>query len=76
MRRATDYATTSPGQHDLGALRDFERLARDFVTDLRGAAWDSGTILGSDVIPTLRDILADTLDRIREMRAYRIRRRR
>jgi DNA-binding PadR family transcriptional regulator len=54
-----------PGQHDLGALRDFERLARDFVTDLRGAAWDSGTILGSDVIPTLRDILADTMDRIR-----------
>jgi DNA-binding PadR family transcriptional regulator len=55
-----------PGQHDLGALRDFERLARDFVTDLRGVAWDSGTILGTDVIPTLRDILADTLDRIRE----------
>jgi DNA-binding PadR family transcriptional regulator len=53
------------GQHDLGALRDFERLARDFVTDLRGAARDSGTLLGSDVIPTLRDILADTLDRIR-----------
>jgi DNA-binding PadR family transcriptional regulator len=55
-----------PGQHDLGALRDFERLARDFVTDLRSVAWDSGTILGSDVMPTLRDILADTLDRIRE----------
>jgi DNA-binding PadR family transcriptional regulator len=55
-----------PGQHDLGALRDFERLARDFVTDLRSVAWDSGTILGTDVVPTLRDILADTLDRIRE----------
>ena len=55
-----------PGQHDLGALRDFERLARDFVTDLRSVAWDSGTILGTDVIPTVRDILADTLDRIRE----------
>ena len=55
-----------PGQHDLGALRDFERLARDFVTDLRSVAWDSGTILGSDVMPTVRDILADTLDRIRE----------
>ena len=54
-----------PGQHDLGALRDFERLARDFVADLRGAARDSGSLLGSDVIPTLRDILADTLDRIR-----------
>jgi DNA-binding PadR family transcriptional regulator len=54
-----------PGQHDLGALRDFERLARDFVTDLRSVAWDSETLLGTDVIPTLRDILADTLDRIR-----------
>jgi len=51
--------------HDLGALRDFERLARDFVADLRGVAWDSGNLLGSDVIPTLRDILSDTLDRIR-----------
>jgi DNA-binding PadR family transcriptional regulator len=54
-----------PGQHDLGALRDFERLARDFVTDLRSAAWESGTLLGTDVIPTLRDILSDTLDRVR-----------
>jgi DNA-binding PadR family transcriptional regulator len=53
------------GQHDLGALRDFERLARDFVADLRGAARESGSLLGSDVIPTLRDILADTLERIR-----------
>jgi DNA-binding PadR family transcriptional regulator len=52
--------------HDLGALRDFERLARDFVTDLRGVAWDSGSTLGTEVIPTLRDILADTLDRVRE----------
>ncbi len=55
-----------PGQHDLGALRDFERLARDFVTDLRSVAWDSGNLLGTDVIPTVRDILADTLNRIRE----------
>jgi len=57
--------TGRPG-HDLGALRDFERLARDFVTDLRGVARDSGNLLGSDVIPALRDILADTLDRIRD----------
>jgi hypothetical protein len=35
------------------------------VSDLRGVAWDSESILESDVIPTLRDILADTLDRIR-----------
>jgi DNA-binding PadR family transcriptional regulator len=53
------------GHHDLGALRDFERLARDFVSDLRGVAWDSESILESDVIPALRDILSDTLDRIR-----------
>jgi DNA-binding PadR family transcriptional regulator len=54
-----------PGAPDLGALRDFERLARDFVTDLRSVAWDSSTVLGTEVIPTLRDILADTLDRVR-----------
>jgi DNA-binding PadR family transcriptional regulator len=53
------------GQPDLGALRDFERLARDFVTDLRSVAWDSSSIIGTEVIPTLRDILSDTLDRIR-----------
>jgi DNA-binding PadR family transcriptional regulator len=50
---------------DMAALRDFERLARDFVSDLRSVAWDSGNILGGEVIPVLRDILADTLDRIR-----------
>jgi DNA-binding PadR family transcriptional regulator len=58
--------TGRSGHPDLGALRDFERLARDFVSDLRGVAWESSTVLGSEVIPTLRDILADTLDRIRE----------
>jgi len=50
---------------DLAALRDFERLARDFVTDLRSVAWDSSNLLGSEVIPALRDIFADTLERIR-----------
>jgi DNA-binding PadR family transcriptional regulator len=54
-----------PGQQDMAAFRDFERLARDFVTDLRSVAWDSSTVLGTEVIPTLRDILADTLDRVR-----------
>ncbi len=54
-----------PKAQDMGALRDFERLARDFVTDMRSVAWDSGTIFGSDVMPALRNILADTLDRIR-----------
>ena len=37
----------------------------DFVSDLRSVAWDSGNILGSEVIPVLRDIFADTLERIR-----------
>jgi DNA-binding PadR family transcriptional regulator len=54
-----------PGPHDMSALRDLERLARDFVGDLRTVAWDSGTIFGGEVIPAMRDILEDTLDRIR-----------
>jgi DNA-binding PadR family transcriptional regulator len=53
------------GAHDMGAFRDLERLAREFANDLRHAAWDSGTILSGETIPTLRNILADTLDRIR-----------
>jgi DNA-binding PadR family transcriptional regulator len=53
------------GAPDLGAIRDFERLAKDFVSDLRSVASDSGNILGSEVIPVLRDIFADTLERIR-----------
>jgi DNA-binding PadR family transcriptional regulator len=55
-----------PGTHDMSALRDFERLARDFVTDLRTVAWDSGSsIVTGDVIPTLHNILEDTINRIR-----------
>jgi DNA-binding PadR family transcriptional regulator len=59
--------TDKPGRGtpDIAALRDFERLARDFVSDLRSVAWDSSSILGSEVIPQLRDIFADTLQRIR-----------
>jgi hypothetical protein len=59
--------TDRPGRAtpDLAALRDFERLARDFVSDLRSVAWDGSNILGSEVIPQLRDIFADTLERIR-----------
>jgi hypothetical protein len=48
----------------MAAFRDLERLAKEFATDLGRAAWDSG-VLGSDVIVSLRDILEDTLDRIR-----------
>jgi hypothetical protein len=48
----------------MGAFRDLERLARDFATDLRKVAWDSGA-LGGDVLTDLRNILEETLDRIR-----------
>jgi DNA-binding PadR family transcriptional regulator len=54
-----------PGARDMAAFRDLERLARDFANDLRHVAWDSGTILSGETIPTLRNILGDTLDRIR-----------
>ena len=59
--------TDKPGRGapDLAALRDVERLAKDFVSDLRSVAWDSSNILGSEVIPVLRDIFEDTLERIR-----------
>jgi DNA-binding PadR family transcriptional regulator len=53
-----------PGPHDVTAFRDLERLAREFASDLRKVAWDSGAI-GSDVLSNLRDILEDTLDRIK-----------
>jgi DNA-binding PadR family transcriptional regulator len=53
-----------PGPRDMTAFRDLERLAKEFATDLRKVAWDSGA-LGGDVIVNLRDILEDTLDRIR-----------
>jgi len=53
-----------PGPKDMGAFRDLERLARDFATDLRKVAWDSGA-LGGDVLTDLRSILEETLDRIR-----------
>jgi DNA-binding PadR family transcriptional regulator len=53
-----------PGPKDMGAFRDLERLARDFATDLRKVAWDSGA-LGGDVLSDLRNILEETMDRIR-----------
>lgn len=54
-----------PGPRDMAAFHDMERLAKEFATDLRKVAWDSGA-LGGDVITSLRDILEDTLDRIRK----------
>jgi DNA-binding PadR family transcriptional regulator len=53
-----------PGPRDMAAFHDMERLAKEFATDLRKVAWDSGA-LGGDVMTSLRDILEDTLDRIR-----------
>ena len=53
-----------PGQRDMAAFRDLERLAKEFATDVGRTAWESG-VLGSDVVVSLRDILEDTLDRIR-----------
>jgi DNA-binding PadR family transcriptional regulator len=53
-----------PGPHDVTAFRDLERLAREFAGDLRKVAWDSGAI-GTDVLGNLRDILEETLERIK-----------
>jgi DNA-binding PadR family transcriptional regulator len=52
------------GPRDMGAFHDLERLAREFAGDLRKVAWESEA-LGGDVIVTLRNILEDTLDRIK-----------
>ena len=64
--RWTDWSGRAgwPGSRDMAAFRDLERLAKEFATDLRRTAWDSGA-LGGDVVAALRDILEDTLDRIR-----------
>ncbi|MBV9379759.1 MAG: helix-turn-helix transcriptional regulator [Streptosporangiaceae bacterium] len=53
-----------PGPHDMTAFRDLERLAREFATDLRKVAWESGAI-GGDVLTNLRGILEEALERIR-----------
>jgi DNA-binding PadR family transcriptional regulator len=49
---------------DLGTLRDLERLAVQFSTDLRKLAMQSTTV-GENVISDLRVILEDALDRIK-----------
>jgi DNA-binding PadR family transcriptional regulator len=53
-----------PGPRDMAAFCDLEHLAKDFASDFRKVAWDSGA-LGGDVMGTLRDILQETLDRIK-----------
>jgi hypothetical protein len=46
-------------------LRDLERLAINFASQLRSAAWHTEA-LGSDKLSELRAILEDTMTRIRD----------
>jgi len=53
-----------PGSLDFGTLRDLERVAVQFTSDLRRVAMQS-TVAGENVISDLRTILEDALDRIK-----------
>ncbi len=53
-----------PGSLDFGTLRDLERVAVQFTSDLRRLAMQS-TTAGENVISDLRTILEDALDRIK-----------
>ncbi|MBO0803706.1 MAG: helix-turn-helix transcriptional regulator [Nocardiopsaceae bacterium] len=52
------------GPRDMAAFRDLEHLARDFAADMRKVAWESES-LGGDVVVTLRDILQETMERVK-----------
>jgi hypothetical protein len=52
------------GGLDFGTLRDLERVAVQFTSDLRRVAMQSSAA-GENVITDLRTILEDTLDRIK-----------
>jgi hypothetical protein len=52
------------GGLDFGTLRDLERLAVQFTSDLRRVAMQSSTT-GENVISDLRTILEDALERIK-----------
>ena len=54
-----------PGRPDARMLRDLERLAINFASQLRSAAWHTEA-LGSDKLSELRAILEDTMTRIRD----------
>ncbi|HEV8223402.1 MAG TPA: PadR family transcriptional regulator [Streptosporangiaceae bacterium] len=54
-----------PGRPDARILRDLERLAINFASQLRSAAWHTEA-LGSDKLSELRAILEDTMTRIRD----------
>jgi DNA-binding PadR family transcriptional regulator len=53
-----------PGGLDFGTLRDLERLAVQFTSDLRRVAMQSSSA-GENVISDLRTILEDALERIK-----------
>ena len=53
-----------PGALDFGTLRDLERLAVQFTSDLRRLAVQSSAA-GENVISDLRTILEDALERIK-----------
>jgi DNA-binding PadR family transcriptional regulator len=53
-----------PGGLDFGTLRDLERVAVQFTSDLRRVAMQSSAA-GENVITDLRTILEDALDRIK-----------
>ena len=53
-----------PGSLDFGTLRDLERVAVQFTTDLRRLAMQSSTA-GENVISDLRTILEEALERIK-----------
>ena len=52
------------GALDFGTLRDLERLAVQFTSDLRRVAMQS-SVAGENVISDLRTILEDALERIK-----------
>jgi hypothetical protein len=53
-----------PGSLDFGTLRDLERVAVQFTSDLRRLAMQSSAA-GENVISDLRTILEDALERIK-----------
>jgi DNA-binding PadR family transcriptional regulator len=69
-RRAWEDWTRMRGRHgwtgplDFGTIRDLERLAVQFTTDLRKLAMQS-SVVGENVIGDLRAILEEALERIK-----------
>jgi DNA-binding PadR family transcriptional regulator len=62
--RARAQARKETGGADPRTYRDLERLARKFRQDLRAAAWQAQAV-SEDAVRMLRDILDETITRIR-----------